>query len=121
MVHETYTGKIKDYVDGIERDLTNVTANEGHDLIKDSILEQAKRLADIATHNNEFLLMMMDEFFTMMEDRHDIVHIEEYDTWERIPHGQLMKEFNVYLKWGLDAVSHFNDEEEHAVQEADRA
>ena len=111
MVHETYTGKIKDYVDGIERDLTNVTANEGHDLIKDSILEQAKRLADIATHNNEFLLMMMDEFFTMMEQRHSIIHLREYDCWDTVPHNQLMKEFSIYLKWGLDAVNHFDDGE----------
>ena len=121
MAHETYTGKIKCYVDGIEHDLSNVTANEGHVLVKDSIMEQARRLADIATHNNEFLVMMMDEFLTVMEDYHDIVHIGEYDTWERISHEQLMKEFNVYLRWGLDAIDHFDDEENHAVQEADRA
>lgn len=111
MKHENYTGKIKDYINGIEHDLANVTVNEGHDLVKDSILGQAKRLADIAIHNNEFLVMMMDEFLTIMEDYHDIVHIGEYDTWERIPHEQLIKEFNVYLKWGLDAVHHFDDEE----------
>lgn len=109
MKHENYTGKIKDYVFGIEHDLKSVTANEGHDLVKNSIVEQAKRLADIATHNNEFLIMMMDEFLTMLENQHDIVHIGEYDVWERIPHEQLMKEFNTYIKWGLDAVDHFDE------------
>lgn len=109
MTHENYTGKIKDYINGIERDLTNVTANEGHNLVKDSILGQAKRLADIAVHNNEFLVMMMDEFFTMIENRHNVVDFREYDCWERITHEQLMKEFNVYLKWGLDAVDHFDE------------
>ncbi len=38
MIHETYTGKIKDYVIGIEHDLKSVTANESHDLVKDSIM-----------------------------------------------------------------------------------
>lgn len=109
MKHENYTGKIKDYINGIKRDLTNVTANEGHDLVKDSILGQAKRLADIAVHNNEFLVMMMDEFFTMIENRHNVVDFREYDCWDRITHEQLMKEFNVYLKWGLDAVDHFDE------------
>ncbi len=109
MVHETYTGIIKDYVIGIEHDLKSVTTNEGHDLVKDSIMGQVKRLADIATQNNEFLVMMMDEFLTMLENQHDIVHIGEYDTWERIPHEQLMKDFNTYLKWGLDAPFHFDD------------
>lgn len=107
MIHENYTGKIKDYVNGIERDLANVTENEGHDLVKASILEQAKRLADFATHNNKFLVMMMDEFLTVMEDYNDSVHIREH-----IPHEQIMKKFNVYLKWGLDAVDHFDDEED---------
>ena len=53
--------------------------------------------------------MMMDEFLTMLENQHDIVHIGEYDVWERIQHEQLMKDFNTYLKWGLDAVDHFDD------------
>ena len=121
MVHETYTGKIKDYVNGIECDLTNVSANEGHALVKDSILGQDKRLADIATQSNEILVMMMDEFLTMMENRHNIVDFREYDCWDVISHEQLMKEFNLYLNWGLDAINHFDDEENHAVQEADRA
>ena len=54
MKYENYTGKIKDYINGIEQDLANVTANEGHDLVKDSILGQAKRLANIAVHNTEY-------------------------------------------------------------------
>ena len=115
MTHETYTGKIKDYVNGIEHDLTNVSANEGHTLAKDSIMEQARRLADFATHNNKFLVMMMDEFLTMMENRHNIVDYREYDCWDVISHEQLMNEFNIYLKWGLDAINHFDDEENHAV------
>ncbi len=54
MKHENYNGKVKDYINGIEQDLANVTANEGHDLVKDSILGQAKRLANIAVHNTEY-------------------------------------------------------------------
>ena len=53
-IHEEYPeGRIRDYVNGVERDLENVTANEGHDLVKDSILEQTKRIADIAVHNTK--------------------------------------------------------------------
>ncbi len=54
-IHEEYPeGRIRDYVNGVEHDLENVTANEGHDLVKDSILEQTKRLADIAVHNTKY-------------------------------------------------------------------
>ena len=54
-IHEEYPeGRIKDYVNGVEHDLENVTANEGHDLVKDSILEQTKRIADIAVHNTRY-------------------------------------------------------------------
>lgn len=113
MQHEQYTGKIKDYVFGITRDLDAVIPKEGHDLVKDSIAEQARRLADIATGNRDVLVMLMDEFLTMMENRYDIVKVEEYDVWHRIEHEQLMKDFTTYLKWGLDAVDHFDDEEEH--------
>lgn len=112
MIHEEYTGKIRDYVEGIEHDLESVTSKDGHDLVKDSIAEQAKRLADFATHNNKFLIQMMDEFFTMLENRHNIVDFREYDCWDVISHEQLMKEFEVYLKWGLDAVDHFYDKKE---------
>ncbi len=112
-IHEDYPeGRIRDYVNGVEHDLERVTANEGHDLVKDSILEQTERLADIAIHNNKFLVMMMDEFFTMMENRHNIVDFREYDCWNAVSHEQLMKEFNVYLKYGLDAINHFDDEED---------
>ena len=54
-IHEEYPeGRIRNYVNGIEHDLESVTANEGHVLVKDSILEQAKRLADIAVHNTKY-------------------------------------------------------------------
>ena len=54
-IHEEYPeGRIRDYVNGVERDLENVTANEGHDLVKVSILEQTKRIADIAVHNTKY-------------------------------------------------------------------
>ena len=105
MVHAVYTGKIKNYIDGIEQDLGNVTANAGHELIKVSIMEQAKRLADIATHNNDFLIDFMDEFLTMLEQRYNVV---DFNRENVVLHEQLMKEFNVYLKWGLDAVDHFD-------------
>lgn len=54
-IHEEYPeGRIRDYINGVEHDLENVTANEGHDLVKDSILEQTKRIADIAVHNTRY-------------------------------------------------------------------
>ena len=54
-IHEEYPeGRIRDYVNGVEHDLENVTANEGHDLVKVSILEQTKRIADIAVHNTKY-------------------------------------------------------------------
>ena len=54
-IHEEYPeGRIRDYVNGVEHDLENVTANEGHVLVKDSILEQTKRIADIAVHNTKY-------------------------------------------------------------------
>ena len=109
MIHEKYTGKIKDYVNGIDHDLESVIPKEGHDLVKASLSEQAKRLADIATSNKEFFESMADEFLTMIENRYDVVKIEEYDVWHRIEHEQLMKDFRTYLRWGLDAVDHFDD------------
>ncbi len=108
MIHEKYSGKIKNYVDGITRDLENVTANPGHDLVKDSILEQSRRLADHATHDQKFLMELFDEFLTMLENRHNIVDFREYDCWDCIPHEQVMDEFKTYLTWGLDAVNHFD-------------
>ncbi len=54
-MHEEYPeGRIRDYVNGVEHDLENVTANEGHHLVKISILEQTKRIADIAVHNTKY-------------------------------------------------------------------
>lgn len=46
---------IKDYIKGIERDLRNVTANDGHALAKQSILSQVNRLGNIA--QNSYKLM----------------------------------------------------------------
>jgi hypothetical protein len=45
---------IEDYIVGIKKDLENVTPNEGHSIVKHSILTQAERLADIAQHNYKF-------------------------------------------------------------------
>ena len=100
---------INDYLEGIKRDLESVDPKEGHELVKDSIYAQAKRLAAIANHNEEFLILMIDEFLTMIENQHDIVKIGEYDTWVRIPHEQLMEEFKLYLHYGLDAVELFDN------------
>ena len=99
---------IEDYLKGIKLDLESVDPKEGHELVKDSIYSQAKKIANIANHNRDFLIMMMDEFMTMMENEHDIVKMGEYDTWERISHEQLMKEFQLYLDYGLDAVELFD-------------
>ena len=115
MVHEKYSGKIKNYVDGIARDLENVTANPGHYLVKDSILEQSRRLADHATHDQKFLMELFDEFLTMLENRHTIVDFREYDCWDCISHDQIMDEFKTYLTWGLDAVDHFDDKDTFPV------
>ena len=114
MLHEEYSGKIKTYVDGITRNLEDVTANEGHDLVKDSIKEQVFRLADTATHNKKYLVDMMEEFLTMLENRHDIVDFkgcdhDGSDRWDKVSHARLMHEFDTYLTWGLDAVDHFDD------------
>lgn len=45
---------IEEYIVGIKKDLENVTPNEGHSIVKHSILTQAERLADIAQHNYKF-------------------------------------------------------------------
>ena len=69
MKHENYTGKIKDYVNGIKQDLANVTANDGHPLVKDSILGQAKRLANIAVNNTEY----RKEWFAEIKDEIELL------------------------------------------------
>lgn len=115
MVHEKYSGKIKNYIDGIARDLENVTANPGHDLVKDSILEQSRRLADHATHDQKFLMELFDEFLSMLEKRHTIVDFREHDCWKCVPREQVMDEFKTYLTWGLDAVDHFDDKDAFPV------
>ena len=54
-IHEEYPeGRIRDYVNGVEEGLKNVTANKGHGLVRASILGQTKRLADIAVHNTKY-------------------------------------------------------------------
>ena len=92
---------IEDYVNGISHDLENVIPKEGHPLVIDSIKEQARRLGNIATHNNKYLVMMMEEFLPMLEERY---HMD-------VPHMQLMQDFGIYLRYGLDAVDHFDDKE----------
>lgn len=76
MKHENYTGKIKDYINGIEQDLANVTANEGHDLVKDSILGQAKRLANIAAHNTEY---RKEWFVEVMDEIKELARLHSTD------------------------------------------
>lgn len=61
-IHEEYPeGRIRTYVNGVEHALENVTANKGHDLAKDSILEQTKRIADIAVHNAKYRKEWLEE------------------------------------------------------------
>ncbi len=103
---------IDEYVRGINHDLESVIPKEGHPLVIDSIREQARRLGNIAQHNNDYLILMMDEFLTLIEDRYDVVKVGEYDTWRRIEHKDLMKDFDTYLKWGLDSWEHFDDSEQ---------
>ena len=68
-IHEEYPeGRIKDYVNGVERDLANVTAKEGHALVKDSILEQTKRLADMAVHNTRYRKEWFEEVRSEIEE-----------------------------------------------------
>ena len=62
MNHYKYTGHIKTYVDNVAHDLESVISKEGHVLVKDSIMETVKRLADTATHNNIYLEKIFDEF-----------------------------------------------------------
>lgn len=101
---------IDDYLHGIHRDLENVLPKEGHPHIKESIKAQTNRLADIARHNEKYIIQMMDEFLKIMENRHSIVDFRECDCWDVISHEQIIKEFETYLKWGLDAIDHFDEE-----------
>ena len=102
---------VEDYYNGILRDLEYVEPAEGHPLVKDSIKGQARRLRDAAKSEREYLIEMLDEFLGLIENVHDIVKIDEYDTWHRIEHKQLMEEFKLYLDYGLDAVVLFGSEE----------
>ena len=68
-IHEEYPeGRIRDYVNGVEHDLENVTANEGHDLVKVSILEQTKRIADIAVHNTRYRKEWFEEVMSEIKE-----------------------------------------------------
>ncbi len=91
-------GEIQNYVNGIKRDLEHVIPEDGHRLVKASIRLQAERLADIAQHNQKYLIQMMDEFLREMETRHNIVDFREYDCWDVVEHEQLMDEFKDWLR-----------------------
>ena len=68
-IHEEYPeGRIRDYVNGVAHDLESVTAKEGHALVKDSILEQTKRLADIAVHNTRYRKEWFEEVRSEIEE-----------------------------------------------------
>ena len=100
--------KIEIYVDGISHDLESVVPKEGHPLVIDSIKEQARRLGAIAEHNNKYLVDMIDEFYDILTNHYEVVELKEYDGYSVIPKEEFIRLFEVYLKWGLDAVDHFD-------------
>lgn len=70
---------IEDYIVGIKKDLENVTPNEGHSIVKHSILTQAERLADIAQHNYKFHKNnLMKEIMELAEFHSVYVPIDNY-------------------------------------------
>lgn len=93
--------RVQEYIDGIHRDLENVTPKEGHPYVIPSIKEQVIRLARIADGNRTWYRQFFGEFLEMMEQRHNITTVS---------HEQLMKDFNTFLDYGLDAVDHFDDQ-----------
>ena len=100
-------GYAKDYYEGIIRDLESVIPKDGHPLVKESIKNSARRLYDLVGYNTSlYMPMLLDEFLTMMENRHKS---QNEDVWN-VTKDMLMSEFQIYLKWGLDAVDHFDDE-----------
>ena len=105
-------GHIKEYVAGIKRDLEHVIPEEGHKHVRESIAVQAERLGDIAEHNTKYLTEMMNEFLSLIERRHAVVDFREYDCWDRVAHKRLMKEFALYLEYGVDAITLFDDIED---------
>ena len=101
---------IEEYVNGINHDLEKVTAKEGHPLAIDSIKEQARRLGDIAEHNNKYLTDMINEFYDVLTERYEVVELGECDSdFHIISKAEFARAFETYLKYGLDAVDHFND------------
>ena len=89
------------YVDGIYRDLEYVIPKDGHKYVVPSIQEQVDRLAIIADGRRSWYNQFFGEFLEMMEQRHNITTVS---------HEQLMKDFNTFLDYGLDAVDHFDDQ-----------
>lgn len=94
--------RTQQYVDGINRSLKNVIPKEGHAFAISSILEQVDRLARIAEGDRSWYREFFGEFLEMMERRHNITTVS---------HEQLMKDFNTFLDYGLDAVDHFDDKD----------
>lgn len=90
--------EIQNYLNGIKRDLEHVIPEDGHRLVKASIRLQAERLADIAQHNQKYLIQMMDEFLRIIETRHNIIDFGEYDCMDVVKHEQLMDEFKDWLR-----------------------
>ena len=95
--------RVEEYVKGINRDLENVTPNEGHPYVIPSIREQVDRMARIADGNRDWYKEFFGEFLSMMEERHGITEVT---------HEQLMREFNVYMDHGRDAVDYFDKPEQ---------
>ena len=94
--------RTQQYVDGINRALENVIPKEGHAFAVSSIREQVNRLARIAEGDRVWYKEFFGEFLEMMEHRHNITTVS---------HDQLMKDFNTFLDYGLDAVDHFDDKD----------
>ena len=68
---------IEDYIVGIKKDLENVTPNEGHSIVRHSILTQAERLADIAQHNYKFHKNNLMEEIVELAEFHSVDVLEE--------------------------------------------
>ena len=60
---------IQDYVNGVERDLNHITPHEGHPHIKQSIMLQVRRLADIAEHNQKYLRPIAEDILELSVEK----------------------------------------------------
>lgn len=95
---------IKDYRTGIERDLQYVIPMDGHPLVKDSIMNQGNRLADIAENNHKYKMEMMSDFF---DDFTKVHHIVDYDEEgfigdaTDISKEQFLQEFENWIRNGV--------------------